>query len=66
MKIALAIIGVLLILGGAIWFFQGINVLPGSAMTGQMKWAIYGVIAVLAGVVLLILGVRRRVSSGKD
>lgn len=59
MKIALMIIGILLILAGAVWFLQGVNVLPGSAMTGQMKWAIYGAIAALAGVVLLVLGLRR-------
>ncbi|MGD0575959.1 MAG: hypothetical protein ABSB61_11435 [Anaerolineales bacterium] len=65
MKIALTIVGVLLILAGAVWFLQGVNVLPGSAMTGQMQWAIYGAIAVLAGVVLLILGLRRRASNTK-
>ena len=31
----LNILGVLLVLFGAIWFLQGINVLPGSFMTGQ-------------------------------
>ncbi|MGD0576443.1 MAG: hypothetical protein ABSB61_13945 [Anaerolineales bacterium] len=65
MKIALTIVGVLLILAGAVWFLQGVNVLPGSAMTGQMQWAIYGAIAVLAGVVLLVLGLRRRASNTK-
>jgi hypothetical protein len=30
---------------GAIWFFQGINVLPGSFMTRQIRWAVYGGIA---------------------
>jgi hypothetical protein len=59
MKTALTIIGILLILAGAVWFLQGVNILPGSAMTGQMKWVIYGAIAALAGVVLLVLGLRR-------
>lgn len=27
---------------GAVWFLQGINVLPGSFMTGQTKWAVIG------------------------
>ena len=40
MKIALNIIGVLLILPGIAWFLQGINVLPGSFMTGQTQWAV--------------------------
>jgi hypothetical protein len=59
MKIMLNIIATLLILSGGIWFLQGINVLPGSFMTGQIRWAVYGGIAVAAGVALL-LGVNRR------
>ncbi len=34
---------------GAIWFLQGIGVLPGSFMTGQQKWAIYGGLLFVAG-----------------
>ena len=30
MKIALSIVGVLLVLAGGVWFLQGINILPGS------------------------------------
>jgi hypothetical protein len=60
MKIALNIVGVLLVIMGGIWFFQGINVLPGSFMTGQMKWAIYGGIAFVAGIVALIVANRKR------
>jgi hypothetical protein len=37
MKIALSIFGVLLILAGSVWFLQGISVLPGSVMTGQIQ-----------------------------
>ncbi len=60
MKIALNIIGVLLILGGGVWFLQGINVLPGSFMTGQIQWAINGGIAIVVGIVLLVLANLRR------
>jgi hypothetical protein len=49
MRIALNVIGVLLLLIGVIWILQGINVLPGSFMTGQIKWAAYGGLAVVAG-----------------
>ena len=35
-------------LAGAVWILQGIGVLPGSFMTGQVEWAIYGAIAVAA------------------
>ena len=36
------VIAVLFFLAGGIWFLQGINVLPGSFMTGDPQWAING------------------------
>jgi LPXTG-motif cell wall-anchored protein len=45
---------------GCVWFLQGINVLPGSFMTGQTKWAVYGALLLVAGVGLLIAAKRRR------
>jgi len=60
MRIVWNIVGAVLVLFGGIWFLQGINVLPGSFMTGQIKWAVYGGIAFVAGVVLLLWANRRR------
>ena len=41
MKIALNIVGVLLILFGAIWVLQGFNMFPGqSFMNGQRQWGL--------------------------
>ncbi len=60
MRITLNVIGTILILSGAVWFLQGINVLPGSFMTGQIRWAVYGGIAVVVGIVLLIATRRRK------
>jgi hypothetical protein len=54
MRITLNIVAILLVLAGATWFLQGINVLPGSFMTGQIQWAVYGGIAVAAGGALLV------------
>jgi len=59
MRIARGVLGGLLILIGAVWFLQGINVLPGSFMTGETQWAVYGGIAVVAGVGLLWTAKRR-------
>ena len=59
MKVFFNVIAVLLILAGGVWFLQGINVLPGSFMTGQIQWAIYGGIAVLIGVGLIVWNRRR-------
>jgi uncharacterized membrane protein HdeD (DUF308 family) len=61
MRMLMTIVGVLLVLIGGIWILQGINVLPGSFMTGQTKWAIYGAIVLLAGILLLVRANRRRV-----
>lgn len=61
MKIIGNILGVLLVLIGIVWFLQGINVLPGSFMTGQIRWAVFGGLAFLIGVVLLVfVNLRRR------
>jgi hypothetical protein len=49
-KIILKIIAVLLILSGGIWFLQGINVLPGSFMSGSPQWVINGGITLIVGV----------------
>ena len=60
MKIALTVLGVLLILAGGVWFLQGVNILPGSFMTGQIKWSVYGAIAMIVGVALMVFGNRRK------
>ena len=59
MRIACRVLGVLLILIGGIWILQGVNVLPGSFMTGQLRWAVYGAITVAAGLGLLWTASRR-------
>ena len=55
----MTIAGVLLILVGIVWILQGINVLPGSFMTGQTKWAVNGAIAAVIGIALLVFARRR-------
>ena len=60
MRIALNVLGVLFLLMGCVWFLQGINIIPGSFMTGQPKWAVYGGLLALAGITLLVSTGRRR------
>jgi hypothetical protein len=60
MRIVLNIMGVVLVLVGSIWFLQGINVLPGSFMTGQTRWAVRGGILVFAGIAGLVWANRKR------
>jgi hypothetical protein len=60
MKIVLSIISILLILAGGTFFLQGINVLPGSYMTGDPQWAINGGIMIVVGIGLIIWAARRK------
>ena len=61
MRIALYVAGGVCVLVGGVWILQGVNILPGSFMTGQTKWAIYGAVMFVAGVALGIAANRRRV-----
>ena len=60
MRTALNIVGILLALMGFIWILQGTSVLPGSFMTGDMKWAVYGSVLVVVGIIVLMNANRRR------
>ncbi len=59
MRIGMAVLGVLMVLMGGVWFLQGINVLPGSFMTGDLHWAVYGGILAAVGIGLLWRAKRR-------
>jgi hypothetical protein len=58
MKIALRTLAVLLIGMGTVWILQGIGVLPGSYMTGQMQWAYRGGAVAVVGVAILLFARR--------
>ena len=60
MKIAVNIVSALLLFIGTIWFLQGINVLPGSFMTGQTRWAVRGGILIFAGICGFLWANRKR------
>lgn len=60
MRTFLNIVSVLLILAGGVWFLQGINILPGSFMTGDPQWAINGGIMIVIALGLLFWANRRR------
>ena len=60
MRIAFIVVGALALLMGGVWFLQGVGVLPGSYMTGQSQWAIYGGALAAAGIALLAVAYRRR------
>jgi hypothetical protein len=47
------VIGIVMAMVGAVWFFQGIGVAQGSVMTGQSFWAVVGVVLAVAGIAVL-------------
>ncbi len=50
--IATVLCGPMLLIG-TIWILQGLNILPGSFMTGHIQWTIYGIPLVVAGAALV-------------
>jgi hypothetical protein len=60
MKTLLNIIGVILLLTGGTFILQGINILPGSFMTGDPQWAINGGIMAVIGLGLIVWANWRR------
>lgn len=60
MKTGLYVVGALLILAGGIWVLQGINILPGSFMTGDPQWAINGAITIAIGLAAILFGRTRK------
>ena len=59
MKIVLFIISVMIFLAGLTFFLQGINILPGSYMTGDPQWAINGALMMVVSGGLVWFGRRR-------
>ena len=56
---ALLAVGAIAILVGIVWVGQGLNLIPGSFMSGDQKWFIIGLIVGVVGIVLVVLGIRR-------
>jgi hypothetical protein len=56
----LIVLGLLCVLAGAVWTFQGLGYLEGSPMTGVDTWAMIGPVVAGLGVALVIVAARRR------
>ena len=59
-KTVLTVVGIVLIIMGAVWIAQGLNYLGGSFMTGQRHWAVIGAVVALAGAGLLAFNRRQQ------
>ncbi len=58
-RVALILAGVVAIVVGAVFAGQGLNLIPGSFMTGDRTWLAVGLLIVTAGIVLIAIGLGR-------
>jgi len=58
----LIVFAILFDLTGIVWILQGIGVLPGSFMTGQIVWAAIGAVLLFVSGLLLWAAFRPRAS----
>ena len=57
------VVGLTTLVTGAIFAGQGLNLIPGSFMTGDRTWLWVGLLLVVVGLVVTVLGLRR---SGRE
>ena len=60
MKAGAAVVSVLVVLVGAVFAGQGLGYIPGSIMTGDMRWFWIGGAMVVAGLAVLAATFLRR------
>jgi hypothetical protein len=53
-------LGLLAVVLGVLWTAQGLDMIGGSVMSGVSMWAVIGPIVAVAGLILIVLGVRIR------
>ncbi len=58
-RIALIAIGLIAVIIGGVFAGQGMNLIPGSFMTGNRMWLSIGLIVAGVGIILLVFGLRR-------
>jgi uncharacterized membrane protein YdbT with pleckstrin-like domain len=58
-RIALITIGLIAVIIGGVFAGQGLNLIPGSFMTGNRMWLSIGLIVAVVGIILVVLGLRR-------
>ena len=56
--------GVVVLVAGVIFALQGFGVIGGGFMSGDSVWAIIGPVIAVAGLLLILVGVRRARSLG--
>lgn len=60
MRIAIAIVGVVVALFGLLWALQGFGVVGGSQMSNTTTWSVIGPIVAVVGVALAVGALLRK------
>jgi len=60
MRRGLFAIAIVCDLAGTLWILQGVGVVRGSFMTGQVVWSVIGAILLGVSAILYVLALRRR------
>jgi hypothetical protein len=60
MRFVWIILGIVAVALGVVWTLQGLDIMGGSAMSGNSTWAIVGPIVAVIGLLLLLFGARKR------
>lgn len=59
MRTLVFVLGFLFLFAGAVWILQGVNLLPGSFMSGSSRWALIGLVTAVVGLGLVLFAGRR-------
>jgi hypothetical protein len=59
MRVALVVVGGLVVVAGVVFTLQGVGDIGGSFMSGNSAWAVIGPVIALAGVAIAAIGVLR-------
>jgi hypothetical protein len=65
-RTAQIVVGVVALLIGGVFAGQGLNLIPGSFMTGDRTWFYVGLVLVVVGVILVVRGLRRSKGERSD
>ena len=59
-RIAIAVVGVIVALFGLLFTLQGVGIVGGSPMTGTVTWSVLGPIIAIVGIALAVGALRFR------